>query len=114
MFQTPLVFSKRTALIGLFSVLSLVLPVTAQQGKPVLVALSKAEGQLAIMDPDTMKVRAKVATGADPHEVVISADGKTAFVSNYGAQVPGDSISVIDLATAKELRRVDVKPLMRP
>jgi YVTN family beta-propeller protein len=46
--------------------------------------------------------------------VVISADGKTAYVSNYGAQTPGSSISVIDLATMKETRRVDVSPLLRP
>lgn len=84
------------------------------QAKPVIVALSKAESTLAIIDPATMKVTAKVPTGANPHEVVISTDGKLAFVANYGAQQPGNSISVIDIATAKELRRVDVSPLMRP
>jgi YVTN family beta-propeller protein len=93
---------------------SFALPSTAQSNRSVLLVLSKAEGQLAVLDPETMKVRARVATGADPHEVVISSDGKTAFVSNYGGQTPGNSISVIDIATAKELRRVDVSPLMRP
>ncbi len=84
------------------------------QTKPVLVALNKTDATLAIIDPATMKVTAKVPTGDSPHEVVLSADGKTAFVANYGAQTPGNSLSVIDVATAKELRRVDLSPLFRP
>jgi len=39
---------------------------------------------------------------------------KTAVVANYGAQTPGSSFSVIDLETRKELRRVDLMPLLRP
>ena len=88
--------------------------VIGQTAKPVLVALNKADSTLAIIDPSEMKVVSKVATGDSPHEVVLSADGKTAYVANYGAQTPGSSISVIDLATAKELRRVDLAPLLRP
>jgi YVTN family beta-propeller protein len=88
--------------------------VIGQTTKPVLVALNKADSTLAIIDPMTMKIVAKVATGDSPHEVVLSSDGRTAFVANYGAQTPGSSISVIDTATAKEIRRFDVAPLMRP
>jgi DNA-binding beta-propeller fold protein YncE len=88
--------------------------VIGQTTKPVVVALNKADATLAIIDPASMKIVAKVATGDSPHEVVLSADGKTAFVANYGAQTPGSSLSVIDVASAKELRRVDLSPLMRP
>lgn len=88
--------------------------VIGQTTKPVLVALSKGDSSLAIIDPGDMKVLGRVPVGDSPHEVVISADGKTAFVANYGAQTPGSSISVIDLATMKETRRVDVSPLLRP
>lgn len=85
------------------------------QTKPVLVALNKADATLAIIDPASMKVTAKVATGTDPHEVVLSADGKTSYVANYGpGGAPGSTLSVIDLTTAKEIRRVDLLPLMRP
>lgn len=103
---------SRTLLLGLL--LTLVVISAPAQAKPVLVVLSKAESTLAIIDPATMKVTAKVPTGDSPHEVVISMDGKTAFVANYGAQTPGSSLSVIDIATAKELRRVDLTPLLRP
>jgi DNA-binding beta-propeller fold protein YncE len=85
------------------------------QTKPVLVALNKADATLAIIDPVTMTVTGKVPTGHGPHEVVLSADGKTAYVVNYGdGPSPGSSISVIDVPTAKELRRVDISPLLRP
>lgn len=85
------------------------------QTKPVLVALNKEDATLAIIDPAEMKILSKVPTGEGPHEVVLSADGKTAFVANYGTgPKPGSTISVVDVAAAKELRRVDLAPLMRP
>jgi len=88
--------------------------VSAQTVKPVLVVLNKNDANMAIIDPVTMKITGKVGVGDGPHEVVLSTDGKTAFVANYGAATPGNSISVIDITTAKELRRVDVLPLIRP
>ena len=100
--------------IGIIFVFKGYIIVIGQTAKPVLVALNKADSTMAIIDPMTMKVLSKVATGDSPHEVVLSADGKTAYVANYGAQTPGSSISVIDTTTGKELRRFDVSPLMRP
>jgi YVTN family beta-propeller protein len=80
----------------------------------VLLALNKGEASLAIIDADTMKVAGRVPVGNGPHEVVFSADGKMAFVANYGDQTPGNSLSVIDVPGKKEIRRVDLAPLMRP
>ncbi|HEX8250229.1 MAG TPA: YncE family protein [Pyrinomonadaceae bacterium] len=89
--------------------------VIGQTTKTVLVTLNKTEkGSLTIIDPKDMKVVGSVATGDYPHEVVLSADGKTAFVANYGQQTPGSSLSVIDLEAKKEIRRVDLTPLLRP
>lgn len=80
-----------------------------------LLVLNKAENTLAIIDPQDYKVIAKVPTGEGPHEVIASADGKLAFVANYGTQtVLGNSLSVIDLEAKKELRRVDLGALRRP
>lgn len=80
-----------------------------------LLVLNKAENTLAIIDPQGYKVIAKVPTGEGPHEVIASADGKLAFVANYGTQtVLGNSLSVIDLEAKKELRRVDLGALRRP
>ncbi|MBZ5606277.1 MAG: beta-propeller fold lactonase family protein [Acidobacteriia bacterium] len=77
-----------------------------------LLVLNKEDATMAIVDPASGKVLGTVATGAGPHEV--ATDGKLAFVGNYGAQTPGNTISVIDIAAKKELHRVDVSPLQRP
>lgn len=53
------------------------------------------------------------ATGAGPHEIVVSADGRTALVSNYGAGSPGHSLSVLDLSTNK-VRTIDLGEHGRP
>ena len=85
----------------------------AQVPSPALLVLNK-EGTLAIVDPATRKVVGRAGTGEGPHEVAASSDGKLAFVSNYGSAAPGRTISVIDLAAQKELRRVDLGPMGRP
>ena len=80
-----------------------------------LLVLNKSESTLAIIDPATLKVLARVPTGEAPHELTASADGRFAFVCNYGtAERPGNTISVIDIALRKEVRRVDLGGLLRP
>ena len=81
---------------------------------PALLVLNKEESSLATVDPSSGKVAGRVPVGEGPHEVTASADGKLAFVANYGARNPGSTISVIDLVGQKELRRVDLGPLRRP
>ena len=92
-------------------VLALVRPAAAQSS-PTLLVLNKAENTLAFVDPATGNVLSKVPTGDGPHEVV--ADAARAYVGNYGAQTPGSTLSVIELASRKEVRRVDLGPLRRP
>lgn len=79
-----------------------------------LLVLNKADNTLAIVDAATLKVVGTVPTGEGPHEMTVSADGKLAFVANYGAQQHGHSLSVIDIAARKEIRRVELGPLLRP
>ena len=81
---------------------------------PALLVLNKSENSLAIVDPATQKVVARIATGEGPHEVAASSDGKLAVVTNYGAKEPGHSLSIIDLTTQKEIHRPDLGPLGRP
>ena len=86
----------------------------AELPRPLLLVLDKPENKLVMVDPAAKKVIGEVATGVGPHELAVSADGKLAFVANYGDQTPGDSISVIDLEAKKELRRVNLGALRRP
>jgi YVTN family beta-propeller protein len=70
---------------------------------------------MVVVDPDSGAVLGKVGVGVQPHELVASTDGNTAFASNYGTgPQPGHTISMIDVAARKELRRIDVSPLSRP
>ncbi|MDN3548606.1 YncE family protein [Mucilaginibacter aquaedulcis] len=82
------------------------------QSKPrqYLLALSKAEHTLTIVDAATFKVIAKVPVGPDPHEVVASSDGKTAYVSSYGGG-RFHELDVIDIINQKLLTKVDTDPL---
>lgn len=87
----------------------------ASAGEAALLVLNKADNTLAIVDPVALKVLARVPVGEGPHEVVASADGRTAYVGNYGTQqVVGSSLSVIDIAARKETKRVDLGALRRP
>ena len=81
--------------------------------KNALLALSKTNHTLAIVDPTTLKVLAKVPVGTDPHEVIASSDGKTAYVSIYGGGSLHE-INVIDLVNQKALPSIDTKPFFGP
>jgi len=82
---------------------------------PRLLVLNKEDATLAIVDPASGQVLGRVPTGQGPHELVVSGDGMFAFASNYGTgPAPGHTISMIDVAARKEVRRIDVAPLSRP
>jgi YVTN family beta-propeller protein len=87
----------------------------AQRASARLLVLNKEDANLAIVDPVSGNVLGRVPVGQGPHELVTSTDGKIAFASNYGTgPAPGRTISMIDIAAQKELRRIDVSPLSRP
>lgn len=81
-----------------------------------LLVLSKHDHTLAIVDPATMKVVAKAPVGDDPHEVIATADGKSAYVSNYGGGGAGalHTLAVIDLVDQKALAPIDLGALRGP
>ena len=81
--------------------------------REALLVLSKADRTLAVVDPSTLKVVARVPVGNDPHEVVASADGTLAFVSNYGFGAY-NTLAVIDLVAQKALPAIDLGPLRGP
>jgi YVTN family beta-propeller protein len=85
------------------------------QGSSRLLVLNKEDATFVIVNPASGAIIGKVPVGQGPHELVVSTDGKYAFASNYGTgPAPGSTISMIDIAGQKELRRIDVSPLRRP
>jgi YVTN family beta-propeller protein len=81
--------------------------------KQALLVLSKTDHTLAIVNPVTLKVVARVPVGPDPHEVIASADGRMAYVSNYGFG-KYHTLARIDLVHHKQLSYVDLGPLTGP
>jgi DNA-binding beta-propeller fold protein YncE len=80
---------------------------------PALLVLAKRDNTLAIVDPSSLKVVARVPVGPDPHEVIASADGKFAYVSNYGGGAY-HTLAVVDLVEQKALPPVDLGALRGP
>jgi len=78
-----------------------------------LLALSKTDHTLAIVDPATLNVIARIPVGEDPHEVIASSDGRTAYVSIYGGGSLHE-LNVIDLVSQKTLLNIDTRPLFGP
>jgi YVTN family beta-propeller protein len=85
----------------------------ADTPEQALLVLSKGDHTLAIVDPVSLKVVAKAPVGEDPHEVIASADGKLAYVSNYGGGAY-NTLAVIDLVNQKALPSIDLGPLRGP
>jgi YVTN family beta-propeller protein len=107
------IMMKRTAVLFAL-VFSLACSAQAQSTpSPALLVLAKNDRTLAIVDPATLKVIARLPSGPDPHEVIASTDGKLAFVSNYGFGAY-NTISVIDLQARKALPLIDLGALRGP
>ena len=79
---------------------------------PALLVLEKSDDTLAIVDPESLQVVARVPAGQDPHEVIASDDGKLAYISNYGGEGGTlNTISVVDLVARKALPPIDLGAL---
>jgi YVTN family beta-propeller protein len=98
-------------LVGVFLASNLLIAQSPSDSS--LLVLSKRGHTLAIVDPSTLKVLAKVPIGDDPHEVIASTDGETAYVSNYGGGSL-HTLAVVDLVGQKAMPAIDLDPLHGP
>ena len=80
---------------------------------PALLLLAKTDNTLSVVDPVSLKVIARMPSGPDPHEVIASADGKFAYISNYGGGAY-NTLAVIDLVGQKALPSIDLGALRGP
>lgn len=85
----------------------------ASTPREALLVLSKGDHTLAIVDPASLKVVARMPSGPDPHEVIASADGKVAYISNYGGGTL-HTLTVVDLVGQKSLHVIDLGALRGP
>ena len=78
-----------------------------------LLVLAKTDNTLAIVDPNTRHIVARMPSGPDPHEVIASTDGKFAYISNYGGGAY-NTLTVVDLVEQKTLPAIDLGALHGP
>lgn len=84
----------------------------AQTPSTTLLVLAKSDNALAIIDPSTSQVLARIPAGPDPHEIIAADDGKVAYISNYGGPDSElHTISVVDLVARKALTPIDLGAL---
>jgi YVTN family beta-propeller protein len=103
----------RTSLLLLAAMFSSGIIHAADTPANALLVLAKGDKVLAIVDPSNLQVIARIPVGNDPHEVIASADGKTAYVSNYGFGAY-NTLAVVDLIAQKALPSIDLGPLHGP
>lgn len=96
-------------------VLIFLLPVALFAQTGTLVVLNKSDNTASLIDCASKTLLATIQTGTGPHEVAVSPDGKTAVVSNYGnRQGPGSSLTVIDVASRKKSKDIDLGEYKAP
>ncbi len=72
--------------------------------RPLLLVCNKHEDTMSFVDPSSLAPIAKIPTGPNPHEIVLSKDRRYAYLSNYAP--PGNTISVIDLVARKHIKQI--------
>jgi len=106
-------------LSGLISGLSLLtVPTAAIAQAPevggTLIVVNKGAASASIVDVSTGQILKTLPTGEGPHEVVVSSDGGTAVVTDYGARSGGNTLTVIDVPGLAVARTIDLGEHRRP
>ncbi len=105
--------SRRLLLSFFLSVMAVAAVFAESTPNMALLVLSKQDHTLAIVDPANLRVVARVPVGEDPHEVIASTDGRTAYVSNYGFGA-FHTLTAVDLVGQKQIGVIDLGPLRGP
>jgi DNA-binding beta-propeller fold protein YncE len=79
-----------------------------------LIVVNKGASSASIVDVSTGEILKTLPTGQGPHEVVVSADGSIAVVTDYGAQSGGNTLTVIDVPGLAVARTIDLGSHRRP
>lgn len=80
-----------------------------------LVVVNKQANAVNLIDLTSDRIVSTLRTGNGPHEVVVSEDGLTAVVTDYGGGgAGGNTLTVIDIRNARVARTVDLGRYTRP
>ena len=127
--------TRRRAFVSALALLLATLPVLAPRtvsgadlGSPTgthgLIMIDKVGGHVRFFDPKSDQELSNLVPGPDetarPHDLAISPDHRTAYVTIYGDGVygknphPGHTIAIIDLGSQKMVGSIDVSPYQAP
>jgi len=93
---------------------------SAPKAGGLLVIANQKEHTLLIVDPDNRRELARISVGVNGHEVIVSKDGRFAYVPIYGNSgvgrpgTDGSTIDVIDLQARKLAATIDLGKPLRP
>ena len=80
-----------------------------------VIVANMGDNTATLIDVASRRVVATLPTGNGAHEVAVSNDGRWAVVSNYGVRgAPGNSLTVIDVPSAKVVRTIELGEFRRP
>jgi YVTN family beta-propeller protein len=106
--------SRRDRIRSLTAVLAAMLLVPGAHGATLAVA-NKAEATVSLIDLESGDVVATLPTGAGPHEIGISPDGRFALVTNYGTrEQDGNSLTLVDIPAASVVKTIDLGEYGKP
>ena len=90
-------------------------PLAAQSLTGTVIVTNMNDATATLIDAATRQVVATLPTGASPHEVATSSDGRWAVATNYGNRESiGSTLTLIDVPARKVARTIDVSPHRRP
>jgi DNA-binding beta-propeller fold protein YncE len=80
-----------------------------------VIVTNKTPATATIVDLASGATLATLPTGNGPHEIVVSSDGRTAVVTDYGTgPAPGSTLTVIDVAALRVARTIPLAEYRRP
>ncbi len=80
-----------------------------------VVVTNKTPATATIIDVASGRILATLPTGHGPHEIVLSRNGRTAVITDYGTgPAPGSSLTVIDVDSLRVARTISIAPYQRP
>ncbi len=89
-------------------------------GRAGLLAIDKRGCKALFLNPVSYEEEGRLDLPARPHELAISADHRTAYVSIYGSGVygnnpePGQTVAVIDIPSQRHTQTLSVAPHLAP
>jgi YVTN family beta-propeller protein len=79
----------------------------------VLLVANQQSADASIIDLKS-GIETRIQVGQGPHETAISPDGSLGVVTVYGAQVPGNTLAIIDMREGTIARTIDLGTFRRP